>query len=334
MGLTLADIALVSERNYRFGGAQRLLAILADLFDKPIYLPLESSDHLSERRPFIWSKPAVCGVPAEPVMLTGLVKSPSEFHYFTGKINVKVCHSIGSIEGCWKCGEAKQAYFLTYRSRVRDYYNDKGLRMWFVPNGIIPYDGSVYRSCYGPKDSDLISVNARLEPLKTPLTLFDFLAKLPYKIQIFGSIQNERFVNQIADKVTASSNMVLVANDLSEGVSQDLKNQLLQKSCISVHFSDGGYRDCLEYSIIDAWASGNIPICITADPVQFEEISKRKLGIIANSIEHLPLAIEAAFKKREELVDGISTFMAEFVASQRMLQERWVDCIISNVAQL
>jgi hypothetical protein len=90
----------------------------------------------------------------------------------------------------------------------------------------------------------------------------------------------------------------------------------------------------LEYSIIDAWASGNIPICITADPVQFEEISKRKLGIIANSIEHLPLAIETAFKKREELVDGISTFMAEFVASQRMLQERWADCIISNVAQL
>lgn len=331
MSSVLDRVALVVEKRRRFGGAQRLLARLGEILEKPIYVVDEGA---SDAPAVIWNTPARSEIPEEPVLLSGLMRSDSELLTWPFRKSIKLCHSYGSIANSWRSAAAREVTFLCYRERVHEFCRAQALDAAFIPKGFIPYDATPVKVLESEKDLGLVSLNARLEPLKCPVELVRALGQLHVRVAILGSYENMEHVTLLHRAAAEHENLSFVPADLTDGVSETVKEELLRRSAVSVHFSNGGLRDYLEYSLLDAMRLGNIPICVTSDPEQFRELSASRTAVVVHSIMDLPAAIEHVLQHRAMFLDNVNSFMKSFFSSQRKLELRWVECLSSLVSRL
>ncbi|MBT6735035.1 tyrosine-type recombinase/integrase [Candidatus Woesearchaeota archaeon] len=107
------------------------------------------------------------------------------------------------------------------------------------------------------------------------------------------------------------------------GVSESLKNELLSKTKILIHCSNGGLHDYLEYSILDGLTHGCVPLCVTSDSKQYSVIEENNIGRVVSNEKEGAIAIGEIIKNYEVYMDNISIFMNNFFKSQNRLWKRW-----------
>lgn len=312
----LADVALVAEYPWRYGGSQRLLDILARAWGKPIHLLPPAQPSL------VWNTTPTVGIPDEPVLLS-IVVDGFQPRLVPGKKHIKFCHSRSTINRYWDHPRLNDVEFLTHRPRVRDHYRRRGLSISCVPDGYIPYD------CIRPVEPAVKAevsccITSRLSPDKVPLALVAALNELPYVTYLVGSQEDRTYANDVRATVGRSRRVTVVEPDeRGGGISEALQADYLRRSKVLLHHAIDGLKDQLEYSILDGLVAGAVPVCVTPDPAQFDLIEAQRIGRVVADLERLPGAIEDALSGYEAYRGAAVGFMADFASDQPAMLQRW-----------
>ena len=121
----------------------------------------------------------------------------------------------------------------------------------------------------------------------------DVANRCSMKLSIVGTNKDHRYLEGL--KKISGPNIEFLGE-----IREPNKISVLKRAKILLHATDGKFRDYLDYSILDGMAYGCVPLCITPDAKQFEEISTRGLGMVVNtsleaiSAVHEILDIEAS----------------------------------------
>ncbi len=313
------DIALIAEYNWNFGGSQRTLRILSDILRKPIYAPFKRDNN----ELIIWNKRGIYGIPKEDIVLS-IVVDKYNLNIIPNKINIKFCHSISTISNYYK--KAKNVIFLTHRKRVYEYYKKKGLEIYLIPNGYTLYDKCDIKIAPDKKENMIIFIS-RINPDKFPVDLAKEFKKLNQKIVILCSRENTYYANNIFNILKGQKNVIIENPDLGFCFSEEKKFNLLSRSKILIHYSDGNYKDYLEYSLLDGMMTGNVPLCICNDKKQFDIIKTRKLGVVVRDISDLDKGIKEIYQKYNFYLNNIIDFMNHFIKDQPLLVSRWINTL-------
>lgn len=311
----LTDVALVAEYPWRYGGSQRLLHVLARAWDKPIYLlpPAEPGS-------IVWNTPTTIAVPDEPVLLS-IVVDGFQPRLVPGKKHIKFCHSRSTIDRYWRDSRLEAVEFLTHRPRVRDHYRRLGLSMTCIPDGYIPYDG-VHSAERADEQETACCVTSRLSPDKVPLAFVAALRELPYTTYLVGSQEDQEHASAVRTMTNGLSRVAVIEPD-QHGGGISVQATYLRRSKILVHYATGGFKDHLEYGILDALVAGVVPVCVTPDPAQFDVIESERLGRVVTGVEQLPAAVDDALRNHEAHRAAAADFMAGFTSGQPSMLRRW-----------
>lgn len=312
----LADVALVAEYPWRYGGSQRLLHILARAWDKPIHLLPPAAPSI------VWNTPTTIAVPDEPVLLS-IVVDGRQPRLVPGKKHIKFCHSQSTISRYWDHPRLKAVEFLTHRPRVRDFYRQRGLSIACIPDGYIPYDDT--RPVEPAGEAEVACcITSRVSPDKVPLELVAALSELPYKSYLVGSQEDTEHASDVRATIGQSQQVILLEPDQRDGgISEPVQKAYLRGSKVLVHYATGGLKDHLEYSILDALASGAVPVCVTSDPAQFNLLEAARIGRVVADLESLHGAIDHAMSDYEAYRAATVGFMARFASDQPAMLQRW-----------
>lgn len=326
MKFTLDDLALVAEYDWRFGGSQRLLSIVSDLLEKPIFLICDTPSPTG----IIWNKRALVRIPEEPIILS-IVVDTRKLNLYDGKQHIKFCHSRNTISQYSEDERLRNIQLVTHRDRVYEFYKLQGLHISLIKNGYILYDQKHVERNLDNKNPELISIVSRVSSDKLPIAFLEQLALLDNPINILGSIEDIAYSREVMELIDRSDNITFIEPDLQEGFSEEKKIEYLKKSSYLLHFSTGGMRDYLEYSLLDGMITGNIPICISNDPQQFSLLEQRNLGASLADLHDLSHVLESLKQHRPELIENIYGFMEHFISDQPEMEKRWIRQIVSCV---
>lgn len=314
--LPLADVALVAEYPWRYGGSQRLLDILARAWNKPIYVLPPAP------RTIVWNTPATIAVPDEPVLFS-IVVDGLQPRLVPGRRHIKFCHSRSTIERYWHHPQLRAVEFLTHRPRVFDHYRRRGLSITRIPDGYIPYD-TIQSVEPVDEPETACCVTSRLSPDKVPLTLVAALRDLPYPTYLVGSQEDVKHASEVRTTIGHSPHIRVVEPDQrGGGISEPLQAAYLRRSKILIHHATAGLKDHLEYSILDALVAGAVPVCITPDPAQFDRVETEAIGRVVPELELLPAAIGDALSNYEVYRAAAARFMSGFMSDQPAMLQRW-----------
>lgn len=321
---TLDDVALIAEYEWRFGGAQRLLSIMSEYWGKPIFLSKQkkSEDGL------IWSSKYLEGLPSNDVYFS-IVVDKYELQTFKDKLNIKFCHSLGTIENHLDNLNLNKIDFVTHRQRVFEEYKKKNINISYISDGYIPYDKIDSCIDFKKNSKGLISIS-RLCPDRMPLELVKKISELQVQTVLIGSSEDKEYIEKIRKKIKNQPIQIIAPDELG-GVSEKLKDYYLLNSPVMLHYSKGGSRDYLEYAILDGFIFGTVPICITGDKSQFNFINQNKLGLVIDLNSDIKSAYDEIMSQRENYVRRIDAFIKTFLKNQNELKERWTDHIINLI---
>ena len=315
----LNNLALAVEDASQYGGAQRLAAILSKRFGLPLHCISKS-----ENGKMCWDTRLDNSVPDEPVVFSITVDRYNKPIVLKSKFQIKFMHSMGTI--AFKKDQKpilKRFVWVTHRKRVYDQAKKMGFRIYLVKNGYIPYD---YKKSpklnLKKKENKLISIS-RISKEKGIEKAIQLSKCISYPITIAGYNKDSKYFKKVEDM--ASLFGVSVSGKITEGQ----KIKLLERSKILLNTTSGGYRDYLEYSILDGMLYGCIPLCITSDVKQFDIINKKKLGIVISDASRAGEATERILENYGMYYRNCRSFMKKFIGNQPKMINSYKATLIS-----
>jgi len=309
------DISLMAEYNFSIGGAQRMLSAVSKKIRKPIYVLNDSQGPIQP----IWDVDPIPGVPDAPIIIS-LVVDKYSFRTFSGKKQIKFCHSGESLENFLGNEQAKITKWLTHRGRVYNFWKERGFNIDLIPRGYIPYDKE--RLEITPIKRDQGVFISRVCPSKGPELAIQTFDNLAIPLYIAGSNELRDYISSLKKSIKGS-NIAFIPPDEGSGMSLKLRDDLLRESKVLVHCSLGGMHDYLEYSILDGMIFNCVPLCITPEVEQFSVVEEKCFGRVVRNPTEAVEALEDILSNYGHYSLKVRDFMGEFLKDQEALWERW-----------
>jgi len=308
------DLALIAEYNFPFGGAQRMLSIIAKRMGKPIYLPTKEKIIYP-----VWDIIPINELPKEKIIFSPVVDKYN-FQILKNKNQIKFAHSKTSLENFIQIEEAKKIPWLTHRERAYKYWKSQNFNIHLIPRGYIPFDKTKIE--YTPNKEDSSVFISRICEDKSPDLAAIVSQKSGIPLSIVGSWEFKEYVRSLIKKYS-SNTINFIEPDEKFGISSDKRDSFLKKSKVLIHCSKGNYHDYLEYSILDGLTYNCIPLCITPDKYQFSVIEKKGMGIVVNNIEDANKGIKKIIENYNFYLANAQEYMKHFFENQDNLWKRW-----------
>ena len=303
---TLNNLALAVEDNSEYGGAQRLAAILSKQFKSPLYCISKAKNGK-----MCWDTKLYNLIPKEPVVFSITVDRYNEPIVLKSKHQIKFMHSMGTIE--FKENQKpilKKFVWITHRKRVYNQAKKMGFKVYFIKNGYIPYDYKTNPDIDFKKKKNVLLSISRISKEKGIKKAIKLSRYVSYPITIVGYNKDSEYFKKMKD--LASTFGINIFGKITE----EQKIKLLERSKILINTTSGGYRDYLEYSILDGMLYGCIPLCITNDVKQFNIINEKKLGIVVSDMLSARRAVDEILKNYDIYYKNCKLFMEDFIKNQ------------------
>lgn len=304
----------MAEYDFTFGGAQRLLSIIAKRMSKPIYV---LSEH-AQRMP-VWDIEPIRGIPETDIIFSPVVDK-YEFQIIPAKHQIKFCHSGLSLKNFINNADAKKTKWLTHRHRVCQFWKQQGFDIDLIPDGYIPYDGKKLEITNSKQDQGVFI--SRICPEKGPEHAIAAFEKAGIPLIIAGNNEFNDYVSQTS-RLAKSRQTRFIPPDAGTGVSLKTRDEFLRASKIVVHCSSGGMHDYLEYSLLDGLLFNCIPLCITSEPEQFAIISENGFGEVVTNHDEAAQRLPKIIAEYELYLKKAQAFMLDFLKNQDRLWDRW-----------
>lgn len=312
------NLALMVEYEFTLGGSQRMLSTIAKRMEKPVYV-LSSNKN---PRP-VWDIKPKNDFSKEKIVFSPVVDR-YKFQKLKGKNQIKFAHSGTSLENFVDNIDAKKTPWLTHRKRAYEYWNDKGFNIHLIPRGYIPFDKKELQiNQFKENTSAFIS---RICPEKLPEMAAEISNSTDIPLYIAGSWEFRDYVEKIKEK-NESENVRFVKPDRGIGVSLDLQDNILKKSKVLIHGSNGFFHDYLEYSILDGLVYGCVPLCITPDKKQFSVIEDKNMGRVVKNKGEAKEALKDLISNYDFYLENSKNYMKNFLNNQESLWKRWESSI-------
>lgn len=325
-GKCLSHLALCIEYEHRYGGAQRLASILSKKLKKPLHFIGKGSCKIR-----CWDIKPINKIPSEKILLSIVVNkfTPISIH---GKIHLKFMHSAGTIEYLLRRKDIKDYIWITHRKRVYKYGKSLGLKIYLVKNGYILYDKNKLPTVDLKGKKETLCSISRISQSKKILEIINTVKKVSLPLYLIGSIDSLDFsYSRVVEKLIRKSRFPI---HYFINISERMKEKILLKCKVLLHFSEGKLRDHFEYSILDAMLFGVVPVCFTPDEKQFEIIKRRKLGLVVNELSEVPIAIETAIREYEYFFNQDRKFMKEFITKQPTIFKSYLSTLKKIIKKL
>lgn len=309
------NVDLTLEHDFRYGGAQRLASIIAKKLNKKLYYIGRGTHKL-----LCWDTKVNNKVPAKKYLLSLSVDKTTPIT-INGKVHIKFMHSFETIKVLNRFESAKNFIWITHRQRVYESARRLGYKVHLVPDGFILYDYKPHfeTSLMNEKNDLLISISRidRDNRIELPIKAAN-ACLMP--MSIIGTNKDHKYLDELK----------AIANDKIEFLGETTeteKVEALKKAKILLHATDGKFRDYLDYSMLDGMSYGCVPLCITPDKKQFEEIDRLGLGSVVGTHQEAVGAIKQIIDDYGYFQNNIKEFMGKFVRGQEGMLKRYVETI-------
>ena len=307
--MTLDDVALTLEHEFQYGGAQRLAAIFAERIGKDLYYIGDGVHRIP-----CWNRKVINAVPPEKYLFS-LTVDKSKPISIKGKVHIKFMHSFETIRRLNGFEAAKDFIWITHRKRVYESALDLGYDVYLIPDGFILYDHEPAFDI--EKGGNLLASISRIERDNRVELAIDTAEGCGMPLCIIGTNKDHLYLEELK---TRSGKEIEFLGEINETE----KLAALKKSILLLHASDGKFRDYLYYSILDGLACGCVPICITPDIKQFEEINRLRIGKVVNTAAEAVSAVHEILDNYEGFKNRIENFMVKFMLDQKNMLNRYL----------